>query len=233
MEKLLRAKYDDLQNKKNSLAKHFLYGKLIKYPCKIWWGKFLDIWCGNNSHFSFLQKYWWDCSGFEIWEGWWKDQIFYGPNILTFDSNDKYNRITLRHVLEHFDNPLEYIKKITSLMKDDAKLVVSVPNYNSRYAKLFGSYWYNRDIPRHLYNWSPKTLALLWEYAGLKVEKIYHQSLFSWANSLLLLLTYKCGISNKFISILRPFLYVLFIPFDLLSNLFKKWDVVTVIYSKF
>ncbi len=232
MERIIRNWYNSFQNRKFNFLKYVFYGKLIKYPCGLWWWNFLDIWCWNNSHFKFLSTYWWDCSGFEVGKWWWVNNIFYAPNILTFDSDKTYDRITLRHVLEHFDRPTEYMLKISSLMNNDSKLVISVPNQDSWYAKLFWSYWYNRDTPRHLYNWSPKTLSILWTWAWLKIDKIYHQSLFSWANSLLLLFKYKLWYSDKLISILRPLLYFIFYPFDLLSNLLRKWDVITVIFFK-
>lgn len=233
MEKLLRRSFSLLQKWKFDILRGILWWKLIKYPYKTWWWRFLDIWCGNSSHFSFLEKYKWRCSGFEIGEWWRRDNIFYGANIYSYPEDIKYDWITLWHVLEHFDDPVWYMKAISSLMKNDWKLVVSVPNQDSWYSKLFGSYRYNRDIPRHLYNRSPKTLNLLADKVWLRIDNVYHQSLFSWANSILLLLKNKISCSDSLINLLRPLLYIIFLPFDLISNFFKRGDVITVVYSKF
>lgn len=233
MEKLIRKWYDSFQDKKFGLIQYLLSGKIIKYPCKFWWWRFLDVGCWNNSHFVFLEQYGRECAGFEVGEWWWNNDIFYGYNIYSFPQEQKYDWITLRHVLEHFDDPVWYMKAITLLMTNDWSLVVSVPNQDSWYAKLFWSYRYNRDIPRHLYNRSPKTLSILTNKVWLKIDKIYHQSLFSWANSFLLLLKNQFWFNNNLINLLRPLFYVIFLPLDLIANLFKKGDVITMVCSRF
>lgn len=45
--------------------------------------------------------------------------------------NKKFDTVILSHVLEHFDNPQEILKKMRSLLHKDGNLLVMVPNANS------------------------------------------------------------------------------------------------------
>ncbi len=45
--------------------------------------------------------------------------------------NLKFDIIVLSHILEHFDNPVEYLQSINPLLRDNGSLVVSVPNKQS------------------------------------------------------------------------------------------------------
>lgn len=60
------------------------------------------------------------------------------PNITVYNclieelhEEKKYDLILLGHVLEHVDNPIEVLKQIKKLLKEDGKLITIVPNSNS------------------------------------------------------------------------------------------------------
>jgi hypothetical protein len=44
-----------------------------------------------------------------------------------------------------------------------------VPNYNSSDADSYKLYWAAYDVPRHLYHFTPKAMALLMQQHGLKI----------------------------------------------------------------
>ena len=62
------------------------------------------------------------------------------------------------HSLEHVDKPIEYVKKVKSLLDDNGKFVFAIPNYKSFDSKFFGKYWAANDVPRHLYHYSKKSI---------------------------------------------------------------------------
>lgn len=79
-----------------------------------------------------------------------------------------FNVVTLWHVLEHLHDPLDTLKEIGRVLKDDGALILSVPNSDSFDARIFGHYWIGLDPPRHLYTFSIKTLKRLLTEAGFE-----------------------------------------------------------------
>ncbi|MBA4745304.1 MAG: class I SAM-dependent methyltransferase [Muricauda sp.] len=91
---------------------------------------------------------------------------------LEYLSGQKFQAITLWHVLEHLPNLEEQIKTLVDLLKDDGVLVVAVPNFKSFDAKHFKSYWAAYDVPRHLWHFSKKSISKLFARHKLEVIKI-------------------------------------------------------------
>jgi hypothetical protein len=52
-------------------------------------------------------------------------------------------------------------------------LVVSIPNAGSFEFSVFKETWHAVDLPRHLYHYTPKSLANLLEAGGWKMEKVF------------------------------------------------------------
>lgn len=70
----------------------------------------------------------------------------------------------LRHVLEHVRDP---VACLTALRRQGARrLYVVAPNADSRECRLLGTAWYLWDPPRHLWHFTPRTLAHACERAG-------------------------------------------------------------------
>jgi hypothetical protein len=82
-----------------------------------------------------------------------------------------YEAITLWHVLEHVHELHEYTEQLKSILKVSGKLFIAVPNYTSYDAEIYKENWAAYDVPRHLYHFSPKSMKLLMEMHGLRVEK--------------------------------------------------------------
>lgn len=78
-------------------------------------------------------------------------------------------------VLEHMHDPLKALSRIAAWSRPDARLVLSVPNAESLFAKLFRDQWYALHLPCHLWHFTPATLEQLLLRAGWKVEKVLHQ----------------------------------------------------------
>jgi hypothetical protein len=76
------------------------------------------------------------------------------------------------HVLEHLTDPLAAIQRARTLLTDDGRLLISVPNLASLQARLFGPDWLHLDLPRHLFHFTPRSLERLLERSGFRVERI-------------------------------------------------------------
>ena len=90
---------------------------------------------------------------------------------LTDLGTTKFDVITLWHVLEHLPNLSDQVKMITSLLKDNGTLVIAVPNFKSYDAQKYKSFWAAFDVPRHLWHFSRKSIHLLFDEYGLKVNQ--------------------------------------------------------------
>jgi SAM-dependent methyltransferase len=101
--------------------------------------------------------------GFEVWSG-----DFQYADL----PKECFDIINLSHVIEHFNDPKRALIKIHSLLKKNGKLIIIAPNYDSVAAKIFGKYWYALDLPRHLFQFSPKTITRLLSETGFVVKKI-------------------------------------------------------------
>lgn len=105
-------------------------------------------------------------------------------DINELDSN-KFDVITLWHVLEHVPNVEEYILKLKSLLKPNGVLVVAVPNYKSYDASYYKEYWAAFDVPRHLWHFSKTSIQKLFSKEQMQVVKILPMKFDSFYVSLL------------------------------------------------
>lgn len=76
---------------------------------------------------------------------------------------NKYDVISLWHVLEHLHDLPRSFLKVVSLLKKEGYLIVAVPNPSSHDAEHYKNYWAAWDVPRHLYHFKPKQVKKLFE----------------------------------------------------------------------
>ena len=76
-------------------------------------------------------------------------------------SVNKFDVITLWHVLEHVHDLNEYLSTFYKLLKPNGRLIIAVPNYTSYDAQYYQKYWAAYDVPRHLYHFSPTAMEYL------------------------------------------------------------------------
>ena len=78
-----------------------------------------------------------------------------------------------------FSDPIAYLKSANSILKNDGILFIAVPNYY--YLKLFktgvlSKILFNKATnlhsAEHLFNYTPKSISLMLEYAGFKIDFI-------------------------------------------------------------
>lgn len=82
----------------------------------------------------------------------------------------KYDLIILRHVLEHNHHPVKLIKFLSKHLNPEGILYIEVPNLDSGCAKVFGKYWNNYYVPRHIFHYTNESLTKIIKSAGLKLE---------------------------------------------------------------
>ena len=230
---VLREKIVDIAYNESSTKNLFYFlAKLFKsllpgIPLKhIGKKRFLDVGCGDGYSLDLLSRYRWQSTGFEIGSPLKRKNIHYGKSIIDVDfKNKKFDFIRVWHVLEHVPNPNEFMRKISSLIADEGRIVFGVPNTNSLNARLFGKYWYNRDIPRHLVNYRPFNLKILVEKHNFEIKKLEYNQFGGFLDSVLRVLSEISHIPLKPSGKIKLFMTILTYPIDYLCNRLKIGDL--------
>jgi 2-polyprenyl-3-methyl-5-hydroxy-6-metoxy-1,4-benzoquinol methylase len=88
---------------------------------------------------------------------------------LSFFKGQKFDVITLWHVLEHVENLEAYTQSLQELLKENGTLLIAVPNYKSFDASHYGSFWAAFDVPRHVWHFSQTSIQKIFALVSLKV----------------------------------------------------------------
>ncbi len=153
-------------------------------------GNLLDIGCGTGNFLQVAQQHGWKTTGIEpnmdarkIANTKNNNQVFDIKQLEEFE-NESFEVITLWHVLEHLPNLEKQVQLFNRLLKPNGLLVIAVPNYNSFDAQHYKQHWAAFDVPRHLWHFSQKSIALLFK-ENFKVVKTTPMKFDSFYVSLL------------------------------------------------
>lgn len=151
--------------------------------------RLLDVGCGTGHFLKHCTSKGWTVNGVEPDEG--ARTIARNEHGLSVvptleDIGEQvYDRITLWHVLEHLPDLSGTFERLSSLLNNDGKIFIAVPNYQAYEEKKFRDNWAAYDVPRHLYHFNRESLEILAGKNGLKVDKVYPMWLDSFYISLL------------------------------------------------
>lgn len=175
--------------------------KLISQYCNN--GNILDIGSATGEFLNIFKKKKWDVYGVEPNE----NARNYAKNNYNINAGDeevitkfeqqKFDVITLWHVLEHVASINDRIQEIKRVLKKNGILVVALPNCNSLDAKIYGKYWAAYDVPRHLYHFTQDTVERLFKKNKFELIKTRAMKFDSYYVSLLSE-KYKYGKQNYF-----------------------------------
>ncbi len=161
-------------------------------------GNLLDIGAGKGDFIFVAKKKGFDAVGVEpsprfsefakkefdvkVYQGFLADQ--------TELKGQKFDLITMHHVLEHVENPKEILAQLSSFLDENGLIYIEVPNTDSYtvrlidlYFRIRGRNWSSRlspvHPPFHKYGYTPKSLRFLLEKSGYKIEREETFSIFS------------------------------------------------------
>lgn len=138
-------------------------------------GAILDLGCSSGAFLESLKTPSWQLYGIEMSaEVARKAEDRCGARVFVGDILDApyppatFDAITCFHVFEHLYHPREVLAKVSEWLKPGGVFYTLMPNIDSAGARIFGSYWYALELPRHLYHFSPRSLRCLAHSVGLK-----------------------------------------------------------------
>lgn len=137
----------------------------------------LDVGCAVGTFLLFLKsKYQCKISGVDFKEdleypGF--DQIEFYPGLF-YDQKiieNRYDLITMWHFLEHDYDPNRSLQMARKVLKNNGRLIIEVPRFDSFTSRIFGKKWPGVQAPQHTAMYSKKTLIQMVEKNGFRVTK--------------------------------------------------------------
>lgn len=139
--------------------------KLVKKHSSVSQPKILDYGCGTGNFLSSCQKAGCEITGIEPSSIAIKnsDQNIKSYINTSLDqlTDETYDIITLWHVLEHLDKPIETITQLLSRLNSNGTIFIAVPNCKSEDAKIYKEFWAAYDMPRHYWHFSQENMRML------------------------------------------------------------------------
>lgn len=98
------------------------------------------------------------------------------------DMLGKYDLVMGLHILEHINEPVEYLRHLRPLFKDHGNLLIEVPNLDSFLCELSPEYAEFFYLYEHVSYFKASTLKRTIADAGYKIKRIYTKELYSIEN---------------------------------------------------
>ena len=138
-------------------------------------GKILDIGCGLGFLLSGVNNKW-DKYGVEISEFAAKHAAQYGKiynEDITKIKHDKiFDLITIHHVIEHLENPELVIKIIYKLLRNNGKLILSTPDFDSSSARRYKEKYRLLNDKTHISLFSNDSMHRFLRYYGFHIDNV-------------------------------------------------------------
>ncbi len=134
-------------------------------------GRLLDIGCGNGEFLRFANSFGWDVVGLDLDEKAAAEARSGGLDVRTggvdiLGSGEKFDFISLSHVIEHVYDPVELIQTCYTLLNDGGTLWLETPNIESIGYALYKSSWRGLEPPRHIMLFNQTALRQLLMTSG-------------------------------------------------------------------
>ena len=140
--------------------------------------KILDVGCGGGFLLLLLNDY-----GFKHLKGVdlfiEKDLNYKNVNIKkgdVYSIEEQFDFIMLHHSFEHMSEPSKVLNKLTSLISKNGTILIRIPLVDCYAWRKYGVHWAGLDAPRHLFLHTVKSISILSEKNGLKIDKIVYDS---------------------------------------------------------
>jgi SAM-dependent methyltransferase len=135
-------------------------------------GNLLDVGCGRGDLASHFVRHGWRVTGTDISPEACAEASARGVEthvgtLSTVTLPEKsFDAVTFRHVLEHVVDPVSDLRRAHAALRSGGQVLITLPNYASAQRRLFRSFWFPLELPRHRHHFSPRSLAAALSQAG-------------------------------------------------------------------
>lgn len=146
----------------------------------------LDIGCGWGETLAYHQLRGCEAHGVEVDDNVKTVAELYGLKIKIglFDSTlyeeNYFDYVTMDQVIEHVVFPIQTLKDIRKVLKNNGVLILNTPNANGWGTTFFGRKWINWHTPYHLNLFTEHSMRLAAHQAGFEVNKIKTLTSSDW-----------------------------------------------------
>ena len=139
-------------------------------------GSIMDIGCGTGYFLETMQKKGWQTQGVEVnthaREAASKRLSQTVASSLHAIENQRFDIISLWHVMEHLHDLPYTFGRLQELLNDEGLLVVALPNAAAHDAAHYQNDWGAYDPPRHVWHFTADTFSQIAQQHGFRIEKI-------------------------------------------------------------
>jgi SAM-dependent methyltransferase len=159
------------------------------FPSWVSNGRALDIGCGNGVFLDRIRRHGWDVLGIDTSPAAAAAaRESFGITVHVGELEDapiqarSFDFIHMSHVIEHLARPVATLRRVAHLLRPGGRLYVETPNIDSLAFRWSREYWFALDAPRHLWLFSPATLARALSQSGFSVAqlRVHGQPAFDW-----------------------------------------------------
>lgn len=139
-------------------------------------GSILDYGCGTGVFLAACKKDGWEIRGIEPNAKARQKAAEETGEIVAANLEDiegeKFEVITLWHVLEHIHTLNETMEQLLDHLQEDGTMVIAVPNADSHDAQEYKENWAAYDVPRHLYHFTQPTMKRFLKKHKMQLEEV-------------------------------------------------------------
>jgi 2-polyprenyl-3-methyl-5-hydroxy-6-metoxy-1,4-benzoquinol methylase len=145
-------------------------GAIARPPARL-----LDVGCGNGEFLAAATRFGYQAKGIDISEGavalaCEKKLDAIAGDFLTQEFGDHYSLVTMWDVLEHLQNPFQFVSRARELLHEQGALVIKVPSYGSANFALLHAAKSRSSVllgaPDHVQYFTKESLSRLLHRAG-------------------------------------------------------------------
>ncbi len=142
-------------------------------------GRILDVGCGPGKLLRVLREQGWDVYGVdfsplavEYARSKHNLNVTLGELATAGYKDNFFDVVMFSHSLEHIYEPVETLREVHRILRPGGLLMICIPNAGSLEARVFGKWWVQWDVPRHLFHFTKATMAQLLSKAGFRLVGI-------------------------------------------------------------
>lgn len=90
---------------------------------------------------------------------------------------DRFDLIMFSHVIEHLPDPIATLALAATLLAEGGRIWLAVPNAACRSSRRLKWHWHSADLPIHLHHFSPQSIQVTADRAGLFLHSLNTYSL--------------------------------------------------------